>query len=233
MKKLLAILLIAALTLIPALTLADKEEPAETVDIVETAADDPLLGDWYTEYNGLILTLTLREDGVYAVSLITGRALTEGSWTYEGGVLTLDEEDELLLLGDVLKWESVNQLFFREIPLIYAPAELLSDAPLEAINGVWKSVYVEAEGMLVSAEALRDDTMLYLENGRTALAGDLFGNVILELDYADGALTYEADGFTLALGLQEDGYLRLAGAVDGETFTLYFLPVYLEALTGS
>ena len=64
-----------------------------------------------------------------------------------------------------------------------------------------------------------------------ALVGPLTGETVLETAYADGALTWAADGVSIALALQQDGFLRLTLATDPETVTLYLLPYYVQGLS--
>ena len=68
-------------------------------------------------------------------------------------------------------------------------------------------------GLTVYAEALSDDTVMYIEGGNVALGGSFFGNVPLVFAYEEGAMTTtlgEGDtAVSLTLRLQQDGVLRL------------------------
>ena len=127
MKKLLAILLSFALLLVPALALAEEEAPAD------------ITGLWFAEVGGLVVELTLNADGTYAVAIPAqpGESVT-GAWAEKDGFLYFDGSDlpQINVLGtDVLKWIDYDTFLRREAPLIYAPADLLSDAPVELFTG--------------------------------------------------------------------------------------------------
>ena len=217
MKKLFAILLSLALLLVPALALAEGEEAAPT-------------GDWYGETNGLVLQLTLNPDGTYAAALVgSEQAAKTGAWALEDGFIYLDGAllpQINVLSDDVLKWTEMDVFLRRELPLIYAPAEPLADAPLDLFAGYWRGQYVGLDGaMLFAEDALGEVVALYIEGQNVALGGDFFGNAIVEMAYADGALSLDLDGQPLTLQLQQDGFLRLTLPA----LTLYFSRVATDA----
>ena len=217
MNRLLAILLSLALLLVPALALAEGEEAA-------------LTGDWYGEANGLVLQLTLNEDGTYAAALVgSEQAAKTGAWVLEDGFIYLDGAllPQINVLGDdVLKWTEMDVFLRRELPLIYAPAEPLADAPLDLFAGYWRGQYVGLDGaMLFAQDALGEVVALYIEGQNVALGGDFFGNAIVEMAYSDGALSLDLDGQPLTLQLQQDGFLRLTLPA----LTLYFSRVATDA----
>ena len=217
MKKILSIFLSLALLLVPALALGEGEEAAPT-------------GEWYGEANGLVLQLTLNTDGSYAAALVgSEQAAKTGAWALEDGFIYLDGAllPQINVLGDdVLKWTEMDIFLRRELPLIYAPAEPLSDAPLDLFAGYWRGQYVGLDGaMLFAQDALGEVVALYIEGQNVALGGDFFGNAIVEMAYADGALSLDLDGQPLTLQLQLDGFLRLTLPA----LTLYFDRVPTEA----
>ena len=217
MKKLFAILLSLALLLVPALALAEGEVAAPT-------------GDWYGEAGGLVLQLTLNPDGTYAAALVgSEQAAKTGAWALEDGFIYLDGAllPQINVLGDdVLKWTEMDVFLRRELPLIYAPAEPLADAPLDLFAGYWRGQYVGLDGaMLFAQDALGEVVALYIEGQNVALGGDFFGNAIVEMAYADGALSLSLDGQPLTLQLQRDGFLRLTLPA----LTLYVSRVATEA----
>ena len=210
MKKWIAILLSLALLLVPTLALAEGEEAA-------------LTGDWYGETSGLVLQLTLNADGTYAAALVgSEQAAKSGAWVLEDGFIYLDGAllPQINVLGDdVLKWTEMDVFLRRELPLVYAPAEPLADAPLDLFAGYWRGQYVGLDGaMLFAEDALGEVVALYIEGQNVALGGDFFGNAIVEMAYADGALSLSLDGQPLTLQLQQDGFLRLTLPA----LTLYF-----------
>ncbi len=90
---------------------------------------------------------------------------------------------------------------------------------------------VQAGGSVILSSAIGDDTALYIENGKVALAGQLFGRQIVEFVFENGALTAKVEGAKVTLQLQEDGLLRLTYE-GGEAEVIYLLPApdpYAEA----
>ena len=222
MKKLLAILLSLSLLLVPALALAEEEAPAD------------ITGLWYTEVEGMVVELTLNADGTYAVAIPAqpGESIT-GAWAEKDGFLYFDENDlpQINVLGtDVLKWIDYDAFLRREAPLpIYTPAEPVADVPLEYYAGHWEALYVGVNGAMLFSDTLGSRTAALIDGTTVALVGPLTGETVLETAYADGALTWAADGVSVALALQQDGFLRLTLATGGEPLTLYFTLVPAEA----
>ena len=224
MKKLLAILLSFALLLVPALALGEEETPAD------------ITGLWYTEVEGMVVELTLNADGTYAVAIPAqpGESVT-GAWAEKDGFLYFDGSDlpQINVLGtDVLKWIDYDAFLRREAPLpIYTPAEPVADVPLEYYAGHWEALYVGVNGAMLFSDTLGSRTAALIDGTTVALVGPLTGETVLETAYADGALTWAADGVSVALALQQDGFLRLTLATDPETVTLYLLPYYVQGLS--
>ena len=222
MKKLLAILLSLSLLLVPALALAEEEAPAD------------ITGLWYTEVEGMVVELTLNADGTYAVAIPAqpGESIT-GAWAEKDGFLYFDGSDlpQINVLGtDVLKWIDYDAFLRREAPLpIYTPAEPVADVPLEYYAGHWEALYVGVNGAMLFSDTLGSRTAALIDGTTVALVGPLTGETVLETAYADGALTWAADGVSVALALQQDGFLRLTLATGGEPLTLYFTLVPAEA----
>jgi len=218
MKKLLAILLALSLLLVPALALAEEGEPPADIT-----------GLWYTEVEGMVVELTLNADGTYAVAIPAqpGESIT-GAWAEKDGFLYFDGSDlpQINVLGtDVLKWIDYDAFLRREAPLIYAPADPLSDAPVELFTGYWQAQYVAVNGAMLFADTLGAPTEALIDGTNVALIGPLTGETVLETAYENGALTWAADGVSIALALQQDGFLRLTLGDGGEPLTLYLLAV--------
>ena len=225
MKKLFAILLSLALLLVPALALGEEgEAPAD------------ITGLWYVEVEGMVVELTLNADGTYAVAIPAqpGESIT-GAWAEKDGFLYFDGSDlpQINVLGtDVLKWIDYDAFLRREAPLpIYTPAEPVADVPLEYYAGHWEALYVGVNGAMLFSDTLGSRTAALIDGTTVALVGPLTGETVLETAYADGALTWAADGVSIALALQQDGFLRLTLATDPETVTLYLLPYYVQGLS--
>ena len=222
MKKLLAILLSFALLLVPALALGEEEAPAD------------ITGLWFAEVEGMVVELTLNADGTYAVAIpALPDASVTGAWAEKDGFLYFDGSDlpQINVLGtDVLKWIDYDAFLRREAPLpIYTPAEPVADVPLEYYAGHWEALYVGVNGAMLFSDTLGSRTAALIDGTTVALVGPLTGETVLETAYADGALTWAADGVSIALALQQDGFLRLTLATGGEPLTLYFTLVPAEA----
>ena len=217
MKKLLAILLALSLLLVPALALAEEAAPAE------------ITGLWYTEVEGMVVELTLNADGTYAVAIPAqpGESIT-GAWAEKDGFLYFDGSDlpQINVLGtDVMKWLDYDAFLRREAPLIYAPADPLSDAPVELFTGYWRAQYVAVNGAMLFADTLGSPTEALIDGTNVALIGPLTGETVLETAYADGALTWAEGEVSIALALQADGFLRLTLTAGEAPVTLYLLAV--------
>ena len=238
MKKLLLILLAALLLLsygCAAFAEADLEE------IVEDETLEPMpesfyplerriLGDWYADFEGLALTLSLSEDGGYAL-LVPGQAAREGAWELLDGYVTLDDGEggTLLPVDGVLYWDGPGLLFTRELPETYVPAEAVSDAQAGDFDGYWKSQFIAVGEGTVFASAVGDKTDVYIDGTSVALGGPLFGDVLVGMELRDGTLYYEAGSVSVTLTLQRDGFLRLT--LSGEnSVTLYLFPAVPKAL---
>ena len=204
MKKLLALGLTIALMLLFVLSLAMAESPAP-----ETA----LTGDWFGETQGMILQLTLKEDGSYTAAF-PAREGSEaaGTWEFRDGFLYLDGSDvpAVNVLGeDVLKWTELDTFLRREVPLVYTPAEPAADVPADVYNGTWKALYVSAEGAMLMADTLGEPTGAYIEGTNVALTGPLTGEAVLEMTFAEGGLRWTQGDAEITLQLQQDGILRM------------------------
>ncbi len=226
MKKLLSVLLALILILLPTLILAENESPAP---------EAALTGDWYGEVQGMILQLTLNEDGTYTATLPAREdAKATGAWALRDGFLYLDGNDvpSVNVLGeDVLKWIDFDTFLRREAPMLYTPAEPLADVPQEIYAGYWKGLYVGVDGAMLMADTLGEPSGAYIEGTSVALTGPLTGEALLEATYADGALRWADGNTTITLQLQQDGFLRLTFTAGENTVTLYLMGIALEAPT--
>ena len=188
------------------------EEPAyEPLPEEYLPLSQRVLGDWFADQAGLMITLSLGEDG-YTLS-VPGQAPQAGQWEEKDGMIVLDGDQEgaLLILDDVLRMDALDLLFGREKPLTYVPADLIADAPEGAFDGLWRARFVavgsgETAGTML-AEAAEEDAFVYIEGTNVALGGRRFGNVIRVFTPDGGGLTLPEEGVTLQL--QQDGFLRL------------------------
>ena len=229
MKKILLILLVLSLLMLSGCAcrrekMQVQEEPVyESVPESEIPLDMRLPGDWYASYEGLMLTLSLTDDGAYTLN-IPGQSIRSGEWAIEDSALVLSGEKNgtLLPVAGILRWEAENLLFRREMPETYQPAEIYANAVSGDFDGYWKSHYVAVGDGTMLASALGEKTDVYVEGTRVALGGPLFGDVIVDMELKDGTLIYTSSGVSVTLALQEDGFMRLTMDAD-EDVTLYLL----------
>lgn len=181
-----------------------------------------IAGEWFADFAGLTVPLTLNDDGSYTLTL-PGESPKTGKWETADGLLLLDgnADDALVPVNGVLRWESADLLFTREKQEGYVPAEVIADAKEGAFDGWWKAQFVGIGEGTMLAQAMDEDTELYIEGTNLALSGARFGREIQTGAIADGALTFTAGGATAKLELQTDGFLRLT--LDGAV--LYLLPM--------
>lgn len=197
-----------------------------------SSADEHSAEKWYGRAEALPVTLTLRSDGGYSLDAAGERKT--GVWEARDGGVALDGEENasFLRVGDVLI-DRENGLVLRqsEPAPLYTPAEPLSGVPQELFNGYWKSLYADADGALLPAEDFGDRTDLFVEAPRAALGGALFGDVVVDMVFADDALRYEAGEVSIVLQLQTDGFLRMTLAGPEGELLLYLLPTHVDGLT--
>ena len=246
MNKLLSILL--ALTLMLCASALGEEviipEPdMESYEYYEMPVplEQAVLGEWYASFQGLAVKLTLDEDAYKLEFPGTGKG-SSGAWEIKDGMLYLEGNDAPLLpLDTALIWSAVSLTFLREQPVTYVPAEVYAGAQAELFNGFWRAQFtqvggardtskrpavrsVQAGGSVILSSAIGDDIALYIENGKVALAGELFGRQVDEFSLRDGALTARVDGAKVTLQLQQDGILRLTYEKGSEAKVIYLMP---------
>ena len=213
MKKLFAFLLALLVLLAPAV-LAEAE-PA-----------NPAAGDWFASVEGVPITFSLNPDGSYTLAMPAALSASQsGTWVLDDGFVRLSDGSVLNLVSeDTLIWTANSIFFTREPPALYAPADLMPDVILELYAGYWRCAYIDIVDAIVPADVMDESTDLYIENATVALGGPRFSDIFWTFDYANGALTADVNGQSVALALQQDGFLRLTlpDAV------LYLLPVLTE-----
>ena len=181
------------------------------------------IGDWYADVAGMTVTLTLSEDGTYALSVAGGEAMT-GKWEEKNGVLVMDgdEENPLLPTGGVIRMDSLKLFFTREAPTVYVPAEPFTDAKAGSFDGWWVSHFTAVGDGTILSDAIGEDTELYIEGTKLAVNGALFGLAQYDGLAESGRLTFTTDKGAVTLELLQDGFLRLTLSGDTPT-TLYLM----------
>ena len=207
----------------------------------EPTPEEALYGDWYGILHGLNLTLTLQEGGTYTlVYPEVSEEPAQGIWVLDDGFIYMDGEEipSIAVMREVLSWTIPGVLLEREAWETYKPGEVYAEAVLEDFSGYWESAYIDLDGALLYASDMGDDTFIYIEGTNAALGGSIFGDVIAEFTFANGAMIHEeSDGnssIRITMNLLEDGMLSVTlssdNAATGESSTLRILlaPAYNE-----
>ena len=171
--------------------------------------EERVLGEWYADEAGLVVTLALTEDG-FTLS-VPGDTPTTGKWEAKDGVIVLDgdEQNPLTPIGDVIRSDALDLFFTREMPTAYVPADVIADAKEGTFDGFFKAQFVAVGEGTILAAAAEEDAYVYIEGTNVALGGTRFGNVIKVFTTVPGALTLAEDGLNVKLELQQDGFLRM------------------------
>ena len=186
----------------------------------------PVSGIWYSTTSGIPVRLTLSEDGSYT-SAAPGTDPVTGTWEERDGSIFLDgsETPEFTVQDDRLLWNDMAAFLTREEQVVYTPAETFADFDPALFRGYWKALYVDVDGIACLASALNDTTDLYVEGNSMILGGPLFGDLPMKAESADGALACTAEGITVTLRMQQDGFLRMTVDTGEETMTWYLTAV--------
>ena len=228
MKKLLASLL--ALTMLLS---------AAVCGAVAEAAS--LSGEWYADLFGLTFTLTLNEDGTYAMDM-AGEESPSGAWTFDGTNIIMDAgtEEEAVLAYDgeslSISIEGFDLQFTREAPASFEPAAARTDTALEEFAGSWELTTVGMMGMYVSPDIIGASFVLHISGTDVtyviAKAGGEPMEVQLEAAFADGTLTFSAPIAgdtevlsTACISMLEDGTLCMAATSEGIEFAFFLSPM--------
>ena len=191
-----------------------------------TASD--VTGDWYGNLGGVPMKITLSEDGTCAVS-IPGYEPETGIWEEQDGTIFLNgsETPEYRLIGNNLFVYGLREFFCREPQDAYSPAALTAEIPTEAWRGYWVCAYMDVDGTAYPASLLNDKTDLYVEGTSAILGGPVLCDIQVKMESVDGALVCAAEGITVTLRMQQDGFLRMTLTVDEEALVWYLLPADL------
>ena len=191
-------------------------------------------GDWYGISEGLLIHLSLGENGTFMLSL-SGQEDISGTWELNDGFVNLNTADKgtvILSLNDTILVQGDSGIILTREQEEYAPAEALKDAPFDLYSGYWKAAYADTAGTAVPAFALEDETDLYVEGHSAILGGPVLGDAIVKLVEQDGKLvTEEGVSPSAELVLQQDGLLRLiVTGSDTAPQTWYLLRSYSSIL---
>ena len=207
----------------------------ETPDAEAGVPDDPsdeftdpdVTGLWYCSFGAVNLCLELEAGGAYTVTLPHDpEGTVTGTWEERDGFLYLDGDETapLSAYGDLLSWPAAGVFLSREEPApLYVPAATLEKLPEGLLDGYWVAAFLELDGEVFSVDDLDEYMDLYVEGGRAALGGPVFGDQIVELELREDGLSFSGEGFRVDMSLQADGFLRLSMEAEGEGALVYYL----------
>ena len=223
MKKMFSMLLTAAMIL----AMLCCGAFAEAADVT---------GEWYGSLFGMVMTLTLNEDGTYTIEM-DGEEPDDGVWKLDGEELILDEDSDDGLVfaydGESLyaEAEGIEFLFTREPVEVFEAAPARTDAALEEFAGDWSCTLVSMMGMQMPPEMAEIEMSLSIEGETATMTLGLFGEpetVELPVTFADGALTltipadYEGgEDSVFTIQLLEDGTMSAASMMFEEEIVFY------------
>ena len=208
----------------------DNKSTEETSEKPESLAAPvagyDLLGEWYCAHDGVPVCLELKEDGIYTLT-IAGKE-SEGTWEYKEGNIVLDGNADAsmpVIKNERIMWIEAGEIFKREEVKAWEPAPVAEEnVEITYFDGYWVSQYVEYEGQRLPSNVIGDNSELYIDGGRVAMGGSLFGDLICDFTYEDAALSYENSAARVVLQLLEDYSLRCT--VTGEDAELIIYMTY-------
>ena len=187
-----------------------------------------ITGDWYASFYGIVMMMTLKEDGGYILQMVMeDEESTEGTWAFDGTALVLDQgtDAEMTLAYDPeavslsAEVEGMEFLFTREVPAAFEAAPARTDAALEEFAGAWACTLIDCMGMQVAPDVAGLSMNLRIEGSLVAIAlPELLGEeAALEGAFADGTLTVtlptedeSSEDMVFTLQLLEDGTMSVA-----------------------
>lgn len=210
------------------------------------ASAEDVTGEWYADMYGMVMVLTLNEDGSYAMDMMG--EIEEGTWVLEGETLTMDKgtdvETAFAYDGETFyaAEEGMEITFGREPIEVFVPAEPNAEAVLEDYAGEWGAHNVYAFGMTVPLEMMEvEGFYLTIEDTKVDFmlkGGFMFGEAETELEaeFADGALTFTlpaqdeySEDSVYTAQLLVDGTMSVSTAMMEDELIFYMEPVTEEA----
>ena len=185
-------------------------------------------GDWYADYDGLPMQLTLEPGGLYRFTAMNLDAYSDsGEWEERESLVLLDgdEEDPLTHEEDRLSNEPLELYFSREVwEACYTPAAPAALRPGD-LDGEWFAVFADIGGVILPDEMLADDTEAVIRGTAVALGGEIFNDVQTDFVYEENALVLrdEEESFSVTLQLLRDGMMQMDITASGETLTIYLM----------
>ena len=234
MKKIVSLLLVLCLACLSVAALAEAGD---------------LVGDWYGSLYGMAAQLTLNEDGSYVMSL-AGNEIP-GNYELKDGIVYMDDDNPdngFVFDGTSLVNEIQGVTLTREQGNVaeIVLAEVNPDAAVEDFEGDWVCKYMSMKGMTLDITQIPLESLgatqipsLKVEGSAVTLTGmdSLAGSVPLEMDFADGALTFDLGakvgmpdlGMAISVLMLQDGMVDFNVNMGDEIVDLYFAPADAEA----
>lgn len=212
-KKIIAGIL--ALILIPAMLFGACAEAADVT------------GAWYADMNGMVMILTLNENGVYTLEKADEAMI--GTWVLEGDILYVDKgtlgEDKLHYDAAAHTLDRNGMLFAREAIAAFEPGEPITAEP-EDFTGSWTSTNVDTFGAVLPGETaeLRMDAVI--DGAKVILTIESAETETLEGEavFADSALilTISRDQERVfSISMLDSGMIRISTELAAVPATFY------------
>jgi len=195
------------------------------------AAD--VTGIWYGDVYGMVATLTINEDGTYALEMMGDSQ--PGEWVLEGTTLYVDKgteyESSFVYDAAAQTLDMDGMIFGRDVIEQWMPAAARADAAVEDFAGEWVAERVDAFGAVLPVADAGIEAKLSIEGTHVVLTMFFMEEDVTEGDaaFADGALTltqeHNGETLTYVVSALEDGMLSCTAPMFGETVTFYLAKV--------
>lgn len=227
MKKAFAALLILSM-LLSAMAVAEAADVAGDWYMIEMQAEGMTINP---ADMGMEMILTLAEDGTASMSGM-GDEPSTGTWAINGTTVTVTIEGDPLdfTLADgklTASQDDMTMVFSKEASATFAPAAPV-EAAAEDFAGTWNAERIGMEGQYYPVSILGADITAAIEGTTITLNGFMFNNTAIQLEHADGKLSFsgsvEDATLSITASLLEDGTMALdMDAGDQGAFTFYMV----------
>ena len=209
-----------------------------------SVAEEDILGEWYANYYGLVMTMTLNADGDATIHIQDMGEVGTAAWVLDGSKFALTEketgnitEGEYKNEKITLKGEGAIYEFKREPITPIRLAEVNPEAASEEFEGKWEPAYIKKDSFLMYASeedgitppllTIKDSTLEFTEDGEFFTY--FFGTKPLHMSYENGKMNYlakldqdlYADNMKIQGELLQDGMLKLTVEIGDDFVTLY------------
>ncbi len=205
-----------------------------------------ITGDWYADFYGMTMTMTLNEDGSYIMLMdIDDEDSSEGTWEFDGNNLIMDKgsETEIILSYDpeaaslYVEQDGMEFLFTRDVPVVFEAAPARTDATIEEFAGAWTCTLIDAMGLQAPPELMEINMSARIEGSSVTLVMPemLDEDVTLDGIFADGTLTVTvpaeseySEDMVFTIQLLEDGTMSIATSFVDELMVFYMIPEEIQ-----